>query len=101
MPIGWCCRPSTQSPATSLVPKRSRACAIVLLCRRAGAAGVALGGQFGGSHAALDAGLSQRCVLAAQRLSGVLGPRSEEHTSELQSHVNLVCRLLLEKKKHI
>src|SRR5690242_20916346 len=27
------------------------------------------------------------------------GVRSEEHTSELQSHVNLVCRLLLEKKK--
>src|SRR5438477_6822567 len=27
--------------------------------------------------------------------------RSEEHTSELQSHVNLVCRLLLEKKKII
>src|SRR3954462_3886326 len=26
-------------------------------------------------------------------------PRSEEHTSELQSHDNLVCRLLLEKKK--
>src|SRR5713101_6578904 len=26
-------------------------------------------------------------------------PRSEEHTSELQSHVKLVCRLLLEKKK--
>src|SRR6267142_3377403 len=26
--------------------------------------------------------------------------RSEEHTSELQSHVNLVCRLLLEKKKN-
>src|SRR5260370_14040696 len=29
------------------------------------------------------------------------GPRSEEHTSELQSHLNLVCRLLLEKKKII
>src|SRR5260370_10000422 len=27
--------------------------------------------------------------------------RSEEHTSELQSHLNLVCRLLLEKKKRI
>src|SRR5262249_61453698 len=27
-------------------------------------------------------------------------PRSEEHTSELQSLTNLVCRLLLEKKKH-
>src|SRR6266480_6819975 len=30
---------------------------------------------------------------------GATGFRSEEHTSELQSHVNLVCRLLLEKKK--
>src|SRR5438477_9325326 len=30
---------------------------------------------------------------------GLFDPRSEEHTSELQSHVNLVCRLLLEKKK--
>src|SRR5260370_9804233 len=29
------------------------------------------------------------------------GSRSEEHTSELQSHLNLVCRLLLEKKKHL
>src|SRR5260370_3377876 len=29
------------------------------------------------------------------------GDRSEEHTSELQSHLNLVCRLLLEKKKGI
>src|SRR5260370_40064216 len=27
--------------------------------------------------------------------------RSEEHTSELQSHLNLVCRLLLEKKKKL
>src|SRR5260370_31135308 len=32
--------------------------------------------------------------------SGPSGPwRSEEHTSELQSHLNLLCRLLLEKKK--
>src|SRR5260370_3124269 len=29
----------------------------------------------------------------------VIPNRSEEHTSELQSHLNLVCRLLLEKKK--
>src|SRR5260221_9371801 len=28
------------------------------------------------------------------------GPRSEEHTSELQSHSDLVCRLLLEKKNN-
>src|SRR5690606_40878305 len=33
-----------------------------------------------------------------QRLAA---PRSEEHTSELQSRENLVCRLLLEKKKRI
>src|SRR5260370_6103135 len=32
-----------------------------------------------------------------RRLLSIL--RSEEHTSELQSHLNLVCRLLLEKKK--
>src|SRR5829696_5125285 len=37
--------------------------------------------------------------LFASPLFGVLGPRSEEHTSELQSLTNLVCRLLLEKKK--
>src|SRR2546430_14935223 len=30
----------------------------------------------------------------------IYGRRSEEHTSELQSQSNLVCRLLLEKKKH-
>src|SRR5436190_12057743 len=41
------------------------------------------------------------CVAGAQKCLG--GPprrrRSEEHTSELQSHSDLVCRLLLEKKK--
>src|SRR5437016_7416891 len=36
------------------------------------------------------------CELAASRRRQ---PRSEEHTSELQSLTNLVCRLLLEKKK--
>src|SRR5690242_20947427 len=34
-----------------------------------------------------------------RRVPRFLARRSEEHTSELQSHVNLVCRLLLEKKK--
>src|SRR5256886_11374725 len=33
------------------------------------------------------------------RHDGPSAPRSEEHTSELQSQSNLVCRLLLEKKK--
>src|SRR5690242_1694630 len=35
----------------------------------------------------------------AQFSASIAQQRSEEHTSELQSHVNLVCRLLLEKKK--
>src|SRR5260370_9970203 len=35
-----------------------------------------------------------------RRIAGAAADmRSEEHTSELQSHLNLVCRLLLEKKK--
>src|SRR5256885_12172614 len=43
-------------------------------------------------------------VLLADRPAGILtgqAGRSEEHTSELQSPCNLVCRLLLEKKKYI
>src|SRR5690242_21518466 len=43
------------------------------------------------------------CGLTRLQHEGTPAPhkllRSEEHTSELQSHVNLVCRLLLEKKK--
>src|SRR2546430_6462063 len=46
--------------------------------------------QFGPSRPA--EGRAHRRVSAA--------PRSEEHTSELQSQSNLVCRLLLEKKKN-
>src|SRR5882762_10408412 len=38
-------------------------------------------------------------VQCGRRASPGLPARSEEHTSELQSHLNLVCRLLLEKKK--
>src|SRR5438034_8880782 len=43
-----------------------------------------------------------RCSLERpdrQRAGESRDPRSEEHTSELQSHSDLVCRLLLEKKK--
>src|SRR2546430_10420235 len=37
---------------------------------------------------------------APQVCRSIFGGRSEEHTSELQSQSNLVCRLLLEKNKH-
>src|SRR5260370_26666698 len=39
------------------------------------------------------------CPFSRENFSANLA-RSEEHTSELQSHLNLVCRLLLEKKKN-
>src|SRR5882762_2588030 len=39
------------------------------------------------------------CDLTSVFLVSRAAVRSEEHTSELQSHLNLVCRLLLEKKK--
>src|SRR2546427_9139098 len=54
----------------------------------------AVGGGSGG-HLAFDARTRGREVL------GTWARRSEEHTSELQSQSNLVCRLLLEKKKNI
>src|SRR5260370_5086630 len=45
--------------------------------------------------------LSRACCAINLRVSKPYVTRSEEHTSELQSHLNLVCRLLLEKKKII
>src|SRR5256885_12524075 len=53
-------------------------------------------------HAQTDRGLRPRHGSAARTTDGRRGltvGRSEEHTSELQSPCNLVCRLLLEKKK--
>src|SRR2546429_5897634 len=41
-----------------------------------------------------------RVVEDAQAVTGIQAGRSEEHTSELQSRLHLVCRLLLEKKKN-
>src|SRR5438132_4576521 len=52
-------------------------------------AGVAPRGRTDGVH----------CLLR-ERIPHTTGRRSEEHTSELQSHSDLVCRLLLEKKKN-
>src|SRR5438034_5721654 len=41
----------------------------------------------------------KRLLLEQERSAAQRATRSEEHTSELQSHSDLVCRLLLEKKK--
>src|SRR5690349_22115969 len=48
------------------------------------------------THVASDVARHDRAARAAEALV-----RSEEHTSELQSRRDLVCRLLLEKKKYI
>src|SRR4051794_41538954 len=56
----------------------------------------------GGAHLPHGAGAARGARLpvhTADRRPGDEARRSEEHTSELQSPVHLVCRLLLEKKK--
>src|SRR5437016_11532905 len=53
------------------------------------------------SEMALDTPrLDQGIAVAEAKLNDAWKDRSEEHTSELQSLTNLVCRLLLEKKKN-
>src|SRR3989344_6235065 len=56
---------------------------------------------FSGGKAAAVASTMAMCIAGIPQLVDAWKKpqRSEEHTSELQSHVNLVCRLLLEKKK--
>src|SRR2546422_7149151 len=53
------------------------------------------------SRVTRSGGASHRITRSAKRkaTSGTTVSRSEEHTSELQSRLHLVCRLLLEKKK--
>src|SRR5262249_60823761 len=79
---------STLFPYTTLFRSRARARA-----RAAGAAPVARACPRRRRAA------GARTAPARVRRAGRRAPRSEEHTSELQSLTNLVCRLLLEKKK--
>src|SRR5206468_9279677 len=61
-------------------------------------------GSVKDNHVSLARGAETRSVKALHGLSRALVHnmvRSEEHTSELQSRSDLVCRLLLEKKKNI
>src|SRR5439155_2649836 len=55
--------------------------------------------EQGGADALVPRGRPPKAVAWARRRALVQQPRSEEHTSELQSRGHLVCRLLLEKKK--
>src|SRR5690606_39398223 len=53
-----------------------------------------------GTRRAAGRRVARRSRLRTLELRGPSSRRSEEHTSELQSRENLVCRLLLEKKKN-
>src|SRR5260370_2336146 len=55
--------------------------------------------RFGGAFDYLDVHNMSGETYALAGYASFQATRSEEHTSELQSHLNLVCRLLLEKKK--
>ena len=52
-----------------------------------------------GRQDATAADIRKACEAYARKYIDIQRERSEEHTSELQSRTNLVCRLLLEKKK--
>src|SRR3712207_8803552 len=60
---------------------------------------MALGGAVAATGSAAESSSQAISFVAASIIAP--GFRSEEHTSELQSRQYLVCRLLLEKKKHI
>src|SRR2546430_5755939 len=89
---------STLFPYTTLF--RSR----VALVARDTSSQLRLNGSSRANDYAADAsGVERRdentTAYVLQPLQEANDPRSEEHTSELQSQSNLVCRLLLEKKK--
>src|SRR5687768_18233262 len=88
-------------------PPRSTLFPYTTLFRSPGAVGAGRGRRLVRRQPGYDTGTAPR--VAASRSPGRQGPtgvvhptgipRSEEHTSELQSRLHLVCRLLLEKKK--
>src|SRR5690348_93187 len=87
--------PGSQIPT----PPTSNRIALVLPLDEPAFARAAGAVRDGFLDAAAAAGRGDDCVVIAHRSNDVVGARSEEHTSELQSPVHLVCRLLLEKKK--
>src|SRR5437773_3143404 len=85
--------PSTLFPYTTLFRSIGRSCASFM---RSSSASV---GSCQGNASPVETDFSIGREATASARSMPRSPRSEEHTSELQSHHDLVCRLLLEKKK--
>src|SRR5260370_30392960 len=89
---------STLFPYTTLFRSFGASPRAGLMLVKAAKARAALEGR---DHALPDDVQALVPVVLAHRLLLAPAARSEEHTSELQSHLNLVCRLLLEKKKQL
>src|SRR2546429_5954245 len=79
-------------------PPRSTLFPYTTLFRSATSQGIGCG-RFVTPERVLAASPRERGPSGTRARSGNFGARSEEHTSELQSRLHLVCRLLLEKKK--
>src|SRR5207253_7305414 len=94
---------ATLFPYTTLF--RSRLCPRVAEAEGDDPLAVGRDRRFGELDVVVSVRVEQPAVDRAEALVGAAGrdvvqlPRSEEHTSELQSRGHLVCRLLLEKKK--
>src|SRR3989449_6811967 len=76
----------------------------VVTARQQGRSVAADAGFSSGDQTVIAAAISElarNILMYARRGEIALNVRSEEHTSELQSRLHLVCRLLLEKKKNI
>src|SRR5260370_3301717 len=86
---------STLFPYTTLF--RSHRVQFQIVDQNGGRHYAGLGGEPGAAHQREGGGVFQ--VFESRAVVPRGQNRSEEHTSELQSHLNLVCRLLLEKKK--
>src|SRR5260370_5132903 len=91
---------SNSASPSNRMPRKARlitsvllATLLVLLLRES----PAVSGSTGAPSLADQGNPTEPLVIVVNRSNPV--DRSEEHTSELQSHLNLVCRLLLEKKK--
>src|SRR2546429_6435252 len=89
---------STLFPYTTLFRSRLHCSVVALLKRGPPSRQVVLAGHYSGDFATA---LRNRPPFSTSPKWFLLVTRSEEHTSELQSRLHLVCRLLLEKKKNI
>src|SRR2546430_11766038 len=87
-------------PRSTLFPYTTLFRSVAGVCRGRGASVAKVPAVHADRAARVGGRIGEANRQTADRVSEVCSGRSEEHTSELQSQSNLVCRLLLEKKKN-